>query len=291
MDRRVRAKSFDVICAGEARFSLHAQDGGRRGDTPRLRFRPGGGAVQAALTLAGDGLRIGLATVVADDTAGRELLASLVARDIDTEGVELAKPSQGIAFVTGGGGARQVVSYREEEQPISVPGHWSSQVLLLSGMSPIVSHGAALCRAARAARRAGTTVVVDVNARWHLWQGKDPRTIRMVLKEADVVWCSTEDLFGLNLDAAGLRAALRSNAVLVMRDPAGTAVATGPFGEVTRPARDPANPHWFGEDDPFAVAICRELARAGNAGEGDVWARALERGQGAATGRSQGQRR
>ena len=197
--------SFDVVCAGEALWRLAEGE-------DALRLRPGGGAVKAAFALARQGLRVGLATVLADDVAGRELVAKLAARGIDVGGVELAQRSSGIVLTEGRGGARQVVSFREEEQPIAIPAGWTSQVLLLSGMSPVVSHGAALCKAARAARRAGTVVVVDVNASWHLWKGRDPRNIRMVLREADVVWCSAEDLFGLDLDVASLQAALRPSA-------------------------------------------------------------------------------
>jgi 2-dehydro-3-deoxygluconokinase len=100
----------------------------------------------------------------------------------------------------------------------------------------------------------------------------------MVLREADVVWCSGEDLFGLNMDAAAVHAAMRKNAVLALSDGAGSAFATGPFGEVVRAtSADGA--------DAFATAICAELARAGHAGEesGDLWKRALQRGHEAAT--------
>jgi 2-dehydro-3-deoxygluconokinase len=267
------AKGFDVICAGEALWNVHERDGGL-GDPTRVRLRPGGGAVDAALALAGEGLRVGLATVLADDTAGRRLVANIGARGVDTDGVVLSQPSSGLVFLSRIGGARQVVSFREEEQPISVPEPWSSHVLLLSGMSPIVAHGAALCRAARAARRAGTIVVVDVNARWHLWRGRDPRAIRMVVKEADVVWCSHQDLFGLNLDVPSLRAALRRDAALVLDDPTGGALAPSAFGS-------------------SAAAICAELARAGRTGEtrSDLLARALERGRIVVAGHGRGPRR
>jgi sugar/nucleoside kinase (ribokinase family) len=131
-------------------------------------------------------------------------------------------------------------------------------------------------------------VVVDVNARWELWAGRDPRPIRMILREADVVWASAEDMFGLNMDAAAMRAALRPGAVLASSDGAGSAFASGPFGEVVRsPADQPLPP--TGEGDAFATAICAELARAGQASEQNeaLWARALRRGHEAATALSE----
>ena len=276
-------RAFDVICAGEALWSVDDAEP-RNASAPRV--RPGGGAVSSALALARQGLRVGLATVLENDSLGRQVRERVAAAGIDTAGVELAQPTSGIVFVRGG--ARQAVSQREQEQPVSVPAHWSSQVLLLSGMSPVVSHGAALCMAARTARRAGSVVVVDVNARWDLWAGRDARSIRMILREADVVWASAEDLFGLRMDAAAMRAALRPDAVLASSDGAGSAFASGPFGEVVRsPSVQPLSP--TGEGDTFATAICAELARAENANEQneELWARALGRGYEAATALSE----
>lgn len=276
------ARAFDVICAGEASWSV--DDVEARGATPRL--RPGGGAVGSALALARQGLRVGLATVLENDSFGRHLRDKLSAAGIDTEGVELAQPASGIVFVRGG--ARQVVSLREQEQAVTVPAHWSSQVLLLSGMSPVVAHGAALCKAARAARRAGSIVVVDVNARWDLWVGRDARSIRMILREADVVWASAEDMFGLDMNMAAMRAALRPTAVLASSDGAGSAFAVGPFGEVARSPSDVRLPP-TGEGDAFATAICAELARAGKVDDenAELWSRALRRGHEAATALSE----
>ncbi len=261
-----------MVCAGDALLNAAERDGG---------FRPGGGAINAALALAGQGLRVGLASVLSDDIGGRALLAQVAASGVDIGGVQRAKPRSDLVFVKGG--ARQVVSFHEVEQPISVPEAWSSQVLLLSGMSPVVSHGAALCKAARAARRDGTIVVVDVNADWHRWKGRDSRAIRMVLREADVVSCSAQDLFGLNMDVPTLRGALRATAVLVLSDGAGRASATGPFGEVAHALDQAALFASLGESDAFSAAICSELARAGHTDEGGgaLWARALHRAHGA----------
>ncbi|MBX3187487.1 MAG: hypothetical protein KF819_10755 [Labilithrix sp.] len=272
---RTAAKSFDVICAGEARWNV------ARSEARSMRLRPGGGAVSAALALARRELRVGLATTLSDDRPGRALLERMKASAVDTGGVAFGEPESGLVFLERIGGARQVVSYREREEPIAIPEGWSSRVLLLSGLSPVVAHAGALCKAARAARRAGTIVVLDVNARWHLWAGRDARTIRMVLREADVVFCAVEDLFGLNMDAASMSAALRPNAILAMSDGA-RAWATGPFGEVVQRSDESL----LGSGDAFAIAICAELARAESAPSGvALWERALQRGREAARAR------
>jgi sugar/nucleoside kinase (ribokinase family) len=274
---RAAATHFDVVCAGEALWHLIA-----RGDTPSvdgasLGFRPGGGAVSAALAMAKLGLRVGLATSLADDSFGRALRRTIAAAGVDIGGVELTPPRTGLVVLDRAGGARPVVSYRDEEQPAVVPVGWQSQVLLLSGVSPVLANAATFCREARAARRAGTVVVLDVNARWHVWSGRDPRAVRMVLREADAVHFSTEDLTALGMEVTALRPLLRATAVLVVSDGAGGAWAAGPFGE-TRHAPPSAGPHPARHGEAIAASICRELARAGGAGEtrGEVWQHALE---------------
>lgn len=277
-------RRFDVICAGEALWSLTAPSGALF--TKSLRFQPAGGAVNAALALAQWGLRVGLATGLGDDTFGRALLERISAAGVDVGGVALATPRTGLVFVQGTAEARQVVSFREEEQPFVMPPGWSSQVLLLSGVSPVVSYGAALCKAARAARRTGTIVVVDVNAREHLWAGRDPRAIRPLLREADVVRCSAEDLSVLGLTTEEMRASMRRAAVLVASNGTGDTWAAGPFGEVAQAPRRTGALRPIGAGDVFTAAICAELARAGDPGEDriDLWERALQRGHAAAMG-------
>jgi sugar/nucleoside kinase (ribokinase family) len=251
------------------------------------RWRPGGGAVSAALAMARRGLRVGLATALSDDRVGRALLVRIAAAGVDTGGVELAPSSEGLVFVEGLGASRQVLSFREAELPVAIPARWSSSLLLVSGLSPVVSYVGGLCKAARAARRSGTLVVVDVNARRHAWAGRDPRAVLMLLREADVVRYSAGDAATLGLTAEALRLSLRASTVLVASNGEGDAWAVGPFGEVARPrprgrpirARGSAG-------DAFTAALCAELARAG-AGLGGqaqvaLWDRALTLGHAAA---------
>jgi sugar/nucleoside kinase (ribokinase family) len=278
-----QARSFDVICAGEALWSITGQ-GGVFSTSASLRFQPAGGAVNAAFALAQTDLRVGLATALGDDSFGRALLGRIIKAGIDAGGVTLAPPGAGLVFVAGGGTGRQIVPFREEERPVEVPEAWSAQVLLLSGLSPVVSHGGALCKAARAARRAGSIVVVDINARRHVWAGRDPRAIRMVLREADVARCSLDDLEALGVPVEDVRSALRPSAVLVVSNGAGSTWATGPFGKIALAPPQRVLLRAAGSGDAFTAAICAELARAGTPGEGreELWDRALRRGHEAA---------
>lgn len=205
--------------------------------------------MNVALALARHGLRVGLATVLADDAFGRTSLEKIAAAKVDVGGVALARPRAGFVLVDSSGGARQVPSFAEEEAPLEVPAGWSSPIMVLSGLSPVVSHAAALCKVARASRRDGALVLIDFNASLHIWVGRDPRTIRMVLREVDVARCSFADLAVLGMDVATVRAALRPTAVLVVSDGIGGAVATGPFGEVALAPRG-ASPHQTGRETP-----------------------------------------
>ena len=276
-----RPRRFDVICAGEALLKLLPVADPSSG----VQLRAGGGAVDVALELARQGLRVGLAMVLTDDESGRRSLERIAASKVHVGGVLLARPRAGFVLVDSSGGAKQVPSFAEEEAPLEVPALWSSRMLVLSGLSPVVSHAAALCKAARAARRDGALVLIDFNASLHIWVGRDPRTIRMVLREVDVARCSYADLAVLGMDVATVRAALRPTAVLVVGDGAGGAFATGPFGEVAAADREavPLRPH--GSGDAFTAAVCAELTRPGRPGESPsaLWHRALRRGQAAAS--------
>jgi len=274
-----RARRFEVICAGEALWKL-APAGASDRASPGLRLRPGGGAVSVALALARQGLRVGLATVLADDEFGRGSVERIAASGVDVGGVALARPRAGFVLVDAGGGASQVPGITEEEPPLEVPAGWSSQVLVLSGLSPVTSHAAALCKAARHARRDGALVLIDFNASLHVWVGRDPRTIRMVLREVDVARCSFADLAVLGMDVVTARAALRRSAVLVVSDAAGGAVATGPFGEVAFAPREAIPRRPSGAGDAFTASLCAELTRPGQPGESPsaLWHRALRRG-------------
>jgi fructokinase/2-dehydro-3-deoxygluconokinase len=106
----------------------------------------------------------------------------------------------------------------------------------------------------------------------------------MVLREADVVWCSAHDLFGLGMDVVTLRASLRPGAVLVASNGAGSTSASGPFGEVARTTREASVA--LDEGGAFTAAICAELAKIGHAHEGSLWARALQRAESAIAARA-----
>ena len=273
VQERPRA-SFDVICAGTPLWRV-AQFPERLARTG-LRFRSG--IVHIARLLARTGIRVGLATVLEDDVLGRTWLQRAAALGIDVGGVSLASPVMSLVVVDAAGDQSVVLSERDKETELDVPSEWSSQVLLLSGVSPVTSTAAALCKAARKARREGTSAVLDLTASWRLWAGRDPRTVAMVLREVDVVRCSYADLAVLGGDVASVRRAMRPSATLVINDAKG-AMAAGPFGEVecSLPASDGLRIQ--NEGDSCTVAVCAEWARPSTLAEsvGARWRRVLRR--------------
>src|SRR5262249_25384443 len=148
------------------------------------------GIVEVAKRLARAELRVGVATVLDDDGRGRALRAEMAGLSIDVGGVALAVPAAGIVVGDAGGGEVDGVAEVGAAREFEIPHEWSSQVLLLCGVSPLTPKAAALCRAARRARRGGTIVVVDAAGSLRQWAGRDARTLSMVLREAHVVRCS-----------------------------------------------------------------------------------------------------
>ncbi|HEY2511294.1 MAG TPA: hypothetical protein VGI39_10580 [Polyangiaceae bacterium] len=231
LSRAHERQTFDVICAGEALWR-------GAGVVRDLAAREASAAVfEIARLLARAEARVGVAAVIDDDRRGRSTLAELTALRVEVGGVKLAPPGANLIVVDAVGGQAGIVADQRPRTPFEVPHAWVSQVLVLSGLSPVTSKAAAVCKAARRARREGAAVVLDVAGSLREWVGHDARTIAMVLREADVVRCSFVDLAVLGTDTARVRGSMREGAILVLHDAHG-AVAMGRFGEVHVEARE-----------------------------------------------------
>lgn len=258
----VQRGAFDVVVAGDV----------------------GTGALLLARRLRREGLRVGLAGIAVDVPELRTGLAAATADRVDVAGVNVVPMDSALHVVDGRAttDAREVPLSALEQQGrrdlagVSIPSAWSAALLLLSGVSPSVAASASFCRAARNARRAGSVVLLDLNVRWKLWRGADARLARMALHEADAVWCTAEDLFGMNLPLADLRAALRPDAVLVTLDGEGRLSASGPFG-VVQPNLAPLPP--VGDAGRFTAALALGLAKRGRPMllDAEPWIDALRR--------------
>ncbi len=268
---------FDVACVGEVlfRYSVDAASA-----SPANELVSFGGAPWAALVLAKRGLRVGLATTLPNDATGRRLREMLASAGVDLGGVIASGVAPRLVVLDKTGEAHFRAELDVVGAGLEVPEAWMPRVLFVSGLSPLVSRAAELCKAARAARRRGSVVVVDVNARWQLWMGQDSRAVQSILREADVVRLTSADLATLSLDVDAVRALMRPTAVLFMSSGADEAWVTGPFGQIAKRAPEPLGLSIPLEPDLYAAVICDEIARAGTVSEdrGDLWVRALERG-------------
>lgn len=280
---------LDVLCFGEALWDLHGPPGVSFAEAKALRLRPGGAAVNVALRLARRGRAVGLAAAVGADVLGEALAARVAARGVDVDLVQRAPQRTGVVFVEHGPRGRRIVGYRDADEPAPQLGpDWRARVLFLTGLAPSDGQAARFGEAAREARRQGARVVIDVNARPRLWQGRDPGAALEVLPQADVVKASADDLATMGIDAAQARARMRDDAVLVLTAGAGAASATGSFGEVTCAPRALEITDALGAGDAFSAGMLLTLLDAPTGGDADpraLWDRALRRGHALARAR------
>ncbi|APR86074.1 Fructokinase [Minicystis rosea] len=272
--------SFDVLCMGEALWDLHTPEGVPFATAEALSMRPGGAAVNVALGLAKHGLRVALSAVVGDEALGEALVQRVQSAGVDVRFVQRALARTAVLFAEHGAMGSRFVGYRAVDEPAPRwPRALRARALLLTGVMPLAAHAAVFRAAARSARRRGACVVVDVNARPRVWRGRDGAAALEVIREADVVKASAEDVAVLGLDAdTALRAHLRRRAVLVTTAGAGPARAFGPFGEVTakggRPIQGPA----LGAGDAFTAGMLSALLAGEPRDDAEAWRRVLRRG-------------
>jgi sugar/nucleoside kinase (ribokinase family) len=248
-----RPQRFDVICAGHPLW---------RASKPSLveSARALGSAfVNVTKMMSQARLRVGWATALEDDRLGRALLADMAAIDVAVRAVKRAPVDTDLVVVDASGGWSGLASDRGGTTQVEIPPSWSSQVLLLSGLTPVTSSLAAFSKAARRARRDGTVVVLDLVGSLRDWNNHDPRVISMVLRDADVVRCNFFDLAVIRTDTGAVRRAMRSSATLVLDDESG-ATAVGPFGEVrVQASRESGAREILAEC--YTAAVCVEYAR------------------------------
>lgn len=222
---------FDVVCVGEAFLAAAGSE-----------IVATGGAVRTATALSREQLRVGLCAVLPDDPRAHPAIEHVRARGVAVDGV--------------------AVSGMFRETPAPIPDAWSADLLVVSGVTPALARAARLCRDARAVRRRGGMVVVDLNARAELWRESDARVVHALLRESHLVRCSTADAMVLWMDFAAIRAAMNPSAVLIVTDGPGAARAHGPFGDArVAPPRTRLGRLRPGAGDAFTASVVAQLVR------------------------------
>jgi 2-dehydro-3-deoxygluconokinase len=222
-----------VVTFGEIMLRLSPADGVRLASSRTLDATFGGGEANVAISLARMGVDAAFITAVPDNDLGDGARRFLAGHGVDVAAI-ISRPGRlGIYFLEPGAAQRpsRVLYDRADSSFIrSGPGDFAWDPLLAgatwfhtTGITPALSASAAeaAIAGARAARRAGATVSVDLNYRSKLWDwGKAAGDVMAdLVAEADVLIGNEEDaekVFGIrapgspvtngNVDAAGYTA-------------------------------------------------------------------------------------
>jgi sugar/nucleoside kinase (ribokinase family) len=253
---------------GELAWDLAAPRGRPLEEAPPLTPAPGGGAVITALELARAGVPVALCAAVGDDALGVAMQRRLEDGGVDASLV-IASPllRTGLVLIGGAlGSSRRFMSYRAPDDEAralraALPsGGFGARLLHLSAIVPTPASIALFRDASRRARREGSVVTLDVNARPRLWRRPSKAALE-ILAAADWVKCSSRDLDAMGAAPADILARLRKSAVLVVTHGPGPVRAFGPFGSIERappalpdPAVDPT-----GAGDAFSAGLIAAL--------------------------------
>lgn len=171
--------AFDLIGLGECMVEFWADE--PLGSAERLHRAYGGDVLNALVTAARLGSRVGFMTKVGDDPFGPGLLKAWQEEGVDTSRAPLVPGENGVYFISLFGGEREF-SYRRTGSAASMlePDDLdefyiaSARAVLLSGITQAISEGAgaATLEAARLAKRCGVRVAYDPNYRPRLWSAQ-----------------------------------------------------------------------------------------------------------------------
>lgn len=250
-----------MVCAGATTFRVETT-----GAEPRL--VASSLAIDVARRVSAEGKSVAVATNLPDDEPGQDVLARLRTTAVDCSAIRVKPSASSLVLFERGADAHRIVPHRADSDSIEIPESWSAALLFLSSLSPVVDANAAYCKSARAARRRGDYVVLDLAIRRRLWFGQDPRAARAILQEADIVHASLDDLANLGVGRQALLAMMRPQAVLLSRDVGGAAHAYGPFGRITL-ADATTTPR-------LLVSVCLELLARGDM-RPETWERSSRR--------------
>jgi 2-dehydro-3-deoxygluconokinase len=242
--------------------------------TQTLELSAGGTESNMAIALARLGRRTGWVSRLPANPLGRRVARDIAAHGVDTSRIVWVPDGKvGLLFIESGSAPRgnlvlydrahtTIAALRPDELPLDYL--CSGRMLFLTGVTPALS---ATCReswlvAARAAKRAGRLVAVDVNYRAKLWSPAAAReTLEAVFPSCDVVISALSDLqtiFGMPADAEAAAARLRAEygvPLVVLTLGAQGALALGDTGAL-RHAVFPTEVHdRIGAGDAFAAGF------------------------------------
>ncbi|QIN80610.1 sugar kinase [Rubrobacter marinus] len=197
----------------------------------------GGAELNVAVGLSRLGHRVGWAGRLGDDEFGKEILTFARGEGVDVSGAAMdTEAPTGLYFKEWRAlGQLRVYYYRAGSaasrmrfEDLDLEHLLSGEILHLTGITPALSEGChdLVERLLSAANERGVAVSFDVNVRWKLFEGRDPRMVLGPLAaRADLVFLSDEEaelLFG-GSDPASIQEAMPGTR-------AGTVVVHGAAG-------------------------------------------------------------
>lgn len=278
-----------ICCVGELMWDFHGESGSTLETAAVFSRVPGGAAANVAMGLVETGVSAAVAGVVADDAFGEGMRQALAARGLDVSAVRAAKGRTGLVFIEEGGRGRYL-SYRpgfSSTARLSLPRSWrripDGALLHVAALDPDWVDPATYSKLAQRVKKRHGRVTLDVNARPRAWRARRgiPAAMRALLRMADVVKASTEDIAMLGVDDAGAEARrrLKIGGTLVITAGPEPTTAFGPWGEVSvvppkvRPKRT------VGAGDAFCAGMLGQLTFEEDLDAADVWTRCIAAGQ------------
>lgn len=172
--------TFDLVGLGECMVEFWADE--PLGSAERLHRAYGGDVLNALVTAARLGSRVGFMTKVGDDPFGPGLLEAWRSEGVDTARAPLVEGENGVYFISLLADGEREFTYRRtgsaastlEPDDLGASYLASSRTLLVSGITQAISPGAgaATLEAARLAKGRGVRVAYDPNYRPGLWNAQ-----------------------------------------------------------------------------------------------------------------------
>jgi 2-dehydro-3-deoxygluconokinase len=265
-----------VVCIGETMAALAPTPPAPLDSAEDLRLTVAGAESNVAMYLADLGRPVSWISALGDDAFGRRVLTAVAAAGVDVGGVrsDPARPTG--LLVKDPGRERTRVHYYRSGSAASALGPEvlddervrSAAVVHLSGITPALSPA---CRdlveralAAPAGRRP-YAVSFDVNHRPALWRdGTAAMVLRELADRADIVFVGldeAQDLWGADLEPAGVRRLLAGPRILVVKDGGLAAHAFHDDEVCTVPALPTDVVEPVGAGDAFAAGFLAGLLR------------------------------
>ena len=264
-------RALDVVTLGEAMTLLLAEPGLPLRAAGTFRRGLAGAEANVAVGLARLGHRVGWIGRLGDDALGSGIVHALRGEGVDVTHVRTDPdaPTGVLVRDAHSAGATEVVYARAGSaggrlSASDVPASYvaGARVLLLTGITPLLSESArSACEAAAAAARdAGVLVAVDPNLRRRLASPERARdVVRPMVLAADVVLAGEDELAVLELDPSDLPARL----VVVKRGAEGAWATDGSArweaAALAVPCVDPV-----GAGDAFNAGLLSALLRGGD---------------------------